>query len=59
MAEESGDSYSKGIAYTCHGASCYGRGLFEEAEKYLLRGVGFCERVKEKMWNSLAHFYLG
>jgi tetratricopeptide (TPR) repeat protein len=59
IAEESKDSYSKGIAYTCHGASCYGRGLFVEAEEYLLRGIGFCERVKEKMWNSFAHLFLG
>ena len=59
MAEESGDSYSKGLTYTCHGASCYGRGLFDEAEVYLLRGVGFCERAKDKLWNSLAHFFLG
>ena len=59
MAEESGDIMPKGMAYTSHGASCYGRGLFDEAEVCLLRGVGFFERVKEKMWNTIAHFFLG
>jgi tetratricopeptide (TPR) repeat protein len=59
IAEESGDSFSKGLAYTCHGASSYGKGLFEEAEEYLLRAVGFCERVNETFWNSTAHFLLG
>ena len=59
IAEESGDGYSKGVAYTCHGTSCYGRGLFEEAEKHLLKGVYFCERVNAKFWNFLAHYYLG
>ena len=37
ISEESGDSFSKGSAYICHGVSCYGVGLFEEAEEYLLR----------------------
>jgi predicted ATPase len=59
IAEESGDDYSKGIAYNCHGVSCYGRGLFEEAEKHLLKGIGFCEKVNEKGWNFLAHWCLG
>lgn len=59
IAEESGDDYSKGIAYNCHGVSCYGRGLFEKAEKHLLKGIGFCERVNEKGWNFLAHWCLG
>ena len=59
LAEESGDSYSKGLVYTIHGIFCYGRGLFEEAEKYLLWGVGLCKRVNEKLWNSTAHFTLG
>jgi tetratricopeptide (TPR) repeat protein len=59
LAEESGDSYSKGLVYTIHGIFCYGRGLFEKAEEYLLRGVGLCKRVNEKLWNSTAHFTLG
>ena len=47
MAVESGDSYSIGIAFTCHGVSCYGRELLEEAEEYLLKGVGFFKGRKK------------
>lgn len=59
VAEESRDDYSKGIAYNCHGVSCYGMGLFGEAEKHLLKGIGFCEKVGEKGWNFLSHWCLG
>ena len=59
IAEESGDILSKGIAYTCHGASCFGKGVFEEAAKYFLKGIGFCEQINEKIMNMVAHVYLG
>jgi len=59
IAEESGDIYSKALAYACQGIFCYGRGLLEEAEKYLLRGIEFCERANEKTWNMVAHGHLG
>jgi tetratricopeptide (TPR) repeat protein len=59
MAEESGDIISKAYAYSSHGTFCYGRGLFEEAEKNLLKGIEFCERLNDKRWNSNAHFFLG
>jgi hypothetical protein len=45
--------------FTCHGVSCYGRGLFEEAEEYLLKGVCFLKRVKEKLWNYSERLILG
>lgn len=35
------------------------RGWLEEAEKHLMKGIGFCEKLNEKNWNSTAHFYLG
>ncbi len=59
LSEEGGDSFSKGLAYVTHGVLCYGKGLFEKAEEFFLRGVGFCERVNERPWNALAHIYLG
>jgi len=59
VAGESGDIFSKGIAYTSYGTSCYTRGLFEEAEKQLLKAVEFCERLVEKMWNMMANGCLG
>jgi len=59
LAEESGDIFSKRSAYTIHGISCYSRGLLEEAEKHLLTGIEFCERINEKLWNMAAHAGLG
>jgi tetratricopeptide (TPR) repeat protein len=59
IAEESGDIFSKGISYGSHGISCYGKGLLEEAEKHLLKGVEFCERINFPTWNANAQFYLG
>jgi class 3 adenylate cyclase/tetratricopeptide (TPR) repeat protein len=59
IAEESGDIYSKAIAYTSHGTSCYGKGLLEEAEKYLLKGLEFCERINFSGWDGIAEYTLG
>jgi tetratricopeptide (TPR) repeat protein len=58
VAEESGDIISKAYVYASHGTSCYGRGLLEETEKHLLKGIEFCERLNEKGWNTTAHSYL-
>jgi class 3 adenylate cyclase/tetratricopeptide (TPR) repeat protein len=44
IAEESGDIFSKAVAYPMHGALCYAKGLLEGAEKHLLQGVEFSER---------------
>jgi class 3 adenylate cyclase/tetratricopeptide (TPR) repeat protein len=51
-AEMSGDSYSKGFAYSVYGVLAYSKGLFKEAEEYLLRGSHFCERSSAKMGYS-------
>jgi tetratricopeptide (TPR) repeat protein len=59
IAEESGDIYSKAIVYTCHGSSCYGKGLLEEAEKHLLKGIEFCERINFHSWSGAARIHLG
>jgi len=59
IAEESGDIYPKVMAYVIHGVSCYGKGLLEEAEKYLLRGLEFCERIDFAVWDGGAQFHLG
>jgi tetratricopeptide (TPR) repeat protein len=58
-AEESGDIMSKGYVYSSHGIFCYARGLLEEAERYLLKGIEFCERINEKGWKAIAHLFLG
>ena len=59
IAEESGDIYSKAMAYASHGISCYGKGLLEEAEKYLLKGLEFCEKINLPAWDACAQFHLG
>jgi len=59
IAEESGDIYSKGLAYTVHGVSCFGKGLLEEAEKHLLKAIEFLERINYHAWNAVARVSLG
>jgi class 3 adenylate cyclase/tetratricopeptide (TPR) repeat protein len=59
LAEECGDILSKGLAYTAQGLFYYGRGLFEETEKYLLKGVGFFEKINEEFINLFTHIFLG
>jgi len=59
IAEESGDIYSKATAYVSHGTSCYGKGLLEEAEKYLLKGLELCERINLHAWDGGGQFLLG
>jgi class 3 adenylate cyclase/tetratricopeptide (TPR) repeat protein len=59
IAEESGDIYSKAMAYVIHGTSCYGKGLLEEARKHLVKGFEFCERINFPAWDGWAQFVLG
>jgi tetratricopeptide (TPR) repeat protein len=59
IAEESGDTLSKSIASANHGISCYAKGLFEESEKYSLKGLEFSEKIGIPTWIGLAHFNLG
>lgn len=54
MAEESGDIWSKGMAYTSHGLSCFGKGMLEETEKNLLKGLELCERISFHSWQATA-----
>jgi len=58
-AEESGDIMSKGYVYSSHGIFCYARGLLEEAERHLLKGIEFCEKINEKGWRAISHLFLG
>ena len=59
IAQESGDIYSKAVAYVSHGVSCYGKGLLEEAEKHILKGLELCERINFHFANGVARFHLG
>jgi tetratricopeptide (TPR) repeat protein len=59
IAEESGDIYSKSIAFSTHGVSFYSKGLFKEAIENLLKGADFCERSNLFLLNPSIHSYLG
>jgi class 3 adenylate cyclase/tetratricopeptide (TPR) repeat protein len=59
IAEESGDIYSRAVAYSGHGVSCHGKGLLEEAEKHLPKGIEFCQRINLHSWSGAARFHLG
>ena len=58
-AMESGDILALHPAYTCHGMSYYYKGLFHEAEKYLIEGLAYYEKTNISAWGALASAYLG
>jgi tetratricopeptide (TPR) repeat protein len=58
-AEESGDIYAKGQAYTSCGISCYCKGMIHEAGNYLTEGLSCCEKTAQVTWGALASFWLG
>jgi len=57
--EEYGDIYIKGTVYSHYGAAQYYKGVFEEAEKYLLEGLTFCKKTSQFGWESVATARLG
>jgi tetratricopeptide (TPR) repeat protein len=59
IAEQSGDIYSKAIAFVIHGILNLGKGFPREAEKYLLKGLKFCETINLYFWNFAARINLG
>jgi len=58
LAEESGDIYSKAMAYTSHGYSCYCKGFLKEAEEHLLKGIDLCEASNLLSMSLLGRFWL-
>jgi class 3 adenylate cyclase/tetratricopeptide (TPR) repeat protein len=59
LAEESGDTYSKAMAYTSHGFACYGKGSLDEAERHLLKASDFSDRIDFFTWGGPANLTLG
>ena len=59
LAEESGDIFSKAMAYTLHGFSCYYMGRFPEAISNLNEGAALGERMNYFAWNAVSQYYLG
>jgi tetratricopeptide (TPR) repeat protein len=59
FAERSGDIYSKSVAYSCHGWSCYYRGALEEAEQCLTKACVHFEQTDIFSFWALAKLCLG
>jgi len=59
MAQESGDIYLKGMAYSSYGASCYCKGSFDEAENSLLKALPLCEKTALLGWGTWGMGFLG
>jgi class 3 adenylate cyclase/tetratricopeptide (TPR) repeat protein len=59
IANQSGDIYSKSIAYSCHGTSCLGKGSLEEAESCFLKGTDFSKRINYLFWIGYNNHFLG
>jgi len=59
MVQESGETYIKGIACSCHGRACYFKGLLDEAENTLLQALSFCEKAAQLGWWTWASGCLG
>jgi len=59
LAEKSDDIYSKTIAYSCHGLSCYGKGLLDEAESNFLKGIELADKISYFIWMGVDNLFLG
>jgi tetratricopeptide (TPR) repeat protein len=59
LAEESGDIFSKVLAYTYHGWSSFWKGSLEEAVEILLAGADFCKRISAFRQDFDVHTFLG
>jgi tetratricopeptide (TPR) repeat protein len=58
-AEEGGDTWSRGLAYSSHGIACYYEGNFDEAQTYLVKGIECCEKSNALGWILIARDTLG
>ena len=59
LALASGDIYLKGMAYSSYGASCYCKGLFDEAENSLSKALPLCEKTVMLGWGTWGMGFLG
>jgi class 3 adenylate cyclase/tetratricopeptide (TPR) repeat protein len=58
-AKESGDTHTLGMAYACHGAACYCKGLFDEAESNFSHAIRICEKTGQYIWEGWSTGWLG
>jgi predicted ATPase/class 3 adenylate cyclase len=59
MAEESGDIYSRSIAYINYGYACLCLGDLTKAKQFVSKGNLLSEKIKFFIWNVFANSYLG
>jgi len=59
LAEESVDTLSKAEAYTSCGFSSYLKGFLDEAERHLVKGIAFSERINFSGLGVFASIFLG
>jgi tetratricopeptide (TPR) repeat protein len=59
LAQETGDAFIKGEAYSFYGASCYHKGLFDEAKTHLLEWASSYEKSAGIICILWAYTYLG
>ena len=59
LAEKCEDVLAITVANVCHGISCFYKGFFEEAMRFLTKGIKFCERINTLAFGALAHHWLG
>ena len=59
LAKETGDAYIKAMAYSCYGATCYYKGLFDEAKTHFLELASSYEKAAPVSWLQLAYGNLG
>lgn len=52
VAEENGDIYAQGLAYSSYGLSCYLKGDFYQAESLLLKGLPIMEKMSQVIWSA-------
>jgi class 3 adenylate cyclase/tetratricopeptide (TPR) repeat protein len=59
LANESGDIYIQQMAYSSFGLCCLMKGLFSEAEIYLLEAINLHRKTKQVAWGQNAYVGLG
>ena len=59
LADESGDLYTRLLAYSCHGVSCLGKGEIGGALKYLSAGLAVAKQIDQFYWRPGNHQFLG
>ena len=59
FSEQSGDNYVKGMAFISYGIPCYLKGLLEDAQESLTKGLDLCRKSALIIWGVWASFWLG